>query len=689
MKKVYKLVIYLVIFLAGCKLNQLEPALPTWSVDWFIPLAKLDYTMHEAVNDSTIFADSTNYEYPVLIINVEDSSDKEQISPNDLAIKPADQQVSGGIGDAVIDSSTAESRKITPGELLDRDLEGSVGQTITVPNATVTPEDVKLRFRHIQEARIREGTLQLEIENQSFVNYRANLRIEISDSLGESIGESRFSEPIPAYSRGIAEPLDLAGKEITGTLILTMHIPLARDEHLVTSDDLDDYTIVIGHMSELVIDEGTLDVEKITLRDSISITDEDDRIIEGKIKEGGSEIIINNYMNLNGTVTIRLLNFFRSDGSVYEKDVPVTANQPATDRLNFAGLSIQNREHINDIIEYFQLEAIVKPNQDEGPVTISDNDSIFVTLHADSIFFEWVRGILAPRTFRFDPVEKNNILDVEDIEGSIQLNDFEMSLDVYNALGIDMLLTLNMVGYRKDRSGMIEDTISLLFNDNTNKFTVEPGTNDLPIRTNLILNKSNSNIVDFMAFLPTDIKLWGQADLSGEGYVSLDHAVWALYQIYSPLFLEIPDDIFAITDISTIETEKDVRDEIDHINYALLQLEVENGLPIGAQLAVHISTDSLDLFSDAISDPAKKIIVENIMTSAAEVDESGYVAQSVIEKNNIRLDEEQMKIFQNELLFAGVKGRLGKTSGVVKFRTSDAIQSNGFIKVNYQMNPEE
>jgi hypothetical protein len=393
---------------------------------------------------------------------------------------------------------------------------------------------------------------------------------------------------------------------------------------------------------------------------------------------------------MNGSVTIRLLYFFRSDGSVYEKKVPVTANQPAMDRLNFIGLTVRNRENINDIVEYFEFEAVVRPNRKDGAITVTPEDSIIVEMHSDSIFFEWVRGILAPRTFEFDPVEKNDILDVKDIDGSIQLNDFEMALDVYNALGIDLDLTLRMVGYRKDASGMIEDSIRLTFNDNTNKFTAAPGENDLPVRSPLNLNKSNSNIVDFMAFLPTDIKLWGQADLAGEGYVNLNHAVWAIYQIYSPLFIEIPEDIFATSDISTIETGDDIQDEIDNLNYAILQMEVENGLPVGADLAVHISTDSLDLYSDAISNPTEKIIIDGIVTPAAEVDESGYVFEPIFYKNNeIRLTEDQMKIFKNKILYMGSKVRIGRTNGVVKFRTSDIIQSKGLIKVNYQMNSKD
>jgi hypothetical protein len=312
---------------------------------------------------------------------------------------------------------------------------------------------------------------------------------------------------------------------------------------------------------------------------------------------------------------------------------------------------------------------------------------------SDSIFFKEVYGILAPRKFDFDPVEKNDILETQDIDGQVRLNDFEMVFDIYNSLGVDnMLLTLDMKGYKKDKAGTELDTIRLEFTGN-NTFAISPGENGTPVRSTLILDKSNSNIVDFMAFLPTDIELWGITTLGGDGkvsHVSLEHAVWANYSIYSPLFLEIPSDIFVTSDMSTIDTDDEVRNNIENINYVNLQMEVVNGLPIGADLAVHISTDSLDLFSDAISDPTEKIIIEGIASPAAEVNENGYVLEPVWDKeNHIRLDEEQMKIFQNEILYVGTKMRLGQTAGVVKFRTSDMIQSNGFIKVNYQMNSEE
>ena len=115
-------------------------------------------------------------------------------------------------------------------------------------------------------------------------------------------------------------------------------------------------------------------------------------------------------MNFSGWLTVRLLNFFEQDGSVYEEDVRITANDITPKSLIFNNLFVKNLDGADDVIEYFQIEAVVRP---DGEFTVLSSDSIVVDMQSDSIFFKSVRGILAPRTFDFDPVEKNDILDVE------------------------------------------------------------------------------------------------------------------------------------------------------------------------------------------------------------------------------------------------------------------------------------
>lgn len=680
MKRIYLILFALIVIFSGCDINQLDPSLPTWAVDYFIPLAKLDYTMSEAINDSTIFADSTSYEQPVLTINVSDSSDKERLSPKDLAIKPEDQRTSGGIGDVSIDSNTVESRKIGPGELLNRDLENDVGNTIPIPQVTITPDNVILRFTHIKSAHVREGSLRLEIDNQSFIGYRRNIRVDVSDSLGRDIGDVVFTDPIPPYSKRSSEPLDLAGKEITGTMMLSIRIPLAGDQHLITNQDLDDFTVVIGHMSEIFLEEGMVSLKEFTFRDSVLANDSDDQIYSGTIHSGGAMITVENRMNLDGILTLRLLNFYDESGSVFERDIDLTAHQFASEYLLFDDLYLRSLKGSDNIIQYFRIQAIVKPDNE---FNISEEDSIIVEMASDSIYFKSVRGIFAPRTFDMEPVEKEDILDVTDIEGEIRLNQFEMGLNVYNALGIDMMVSLEMKGYRKDKSGAKLDSVRLEFTNN-NTFPVDAGENDTPTQTELLLNSDNSNIVDFMAFLPTDIELWGNAMIEGEGTISIDQAVWVEYNIYSPFFMEIPSDIFARSDISEIEMDTDVRDNIAKINYVTLYLEGDNGLPVGTELEVHMSTDSTDLFTD------ENIIISHITVPTAGINENGYVSAPIhFINNNITLDKDQLNIFQNEILYTGIKGRIAQTNGVVKFRTSDKIKCNGYLKVNYQSNQED
>jgi hypothetical protein len=444
--------------------------------------------------------------------------------------------------------------------------------------------------------------------------------------------------------------------------------------------------------------DAMIPVQEFSEYDSVSVEDKEDKMITAQIEKGNFIIDIDNRLPVSAQITVELLNFYSDSEytpeSVFTKIYLLEAGSTDLEPVSLDDLYLtdyNNGPTPGSIITHMKYNVAVTTVPSDDYVEIFETDSVIVGINVvDSIYVSQFRGIVAPVEVTFDPQEQETDIDSEGFEGSIRFDQLTMSLDIHNQIGFDLEVDLNIVAYKNNRT----DSLKLTFDQNP--FTVngrEPGEN--VNTTSILLDKNNSNLVDFVEFLPEDIVSRGKAIVNKneeEGEVTLSDQVWGDYHIYTPFYLRISDNAKYTSKIDSAEISQDVRESIEEgkLQRASLNITLNNGLPIGAQLIVYAATDSTQLFDDVIEDSSQKIVIDDIFFDAGEdLSGDGFVDKSFTDAFDIRLTDEQIKIFTNEVVYTATELYFDDTDGLVKFRQDDELNYPSVFKFLYRMNTED
>jgi len=283
----------------------------------------------------------------------------------------------------------------------------------------------------------------------------------------------------------------------------------------------------------------------------------------------------------------------------------------------------------------------------------------------------------------FDTNEHNGIIDdSERFEGSILFDELTMALNVYNELGTEILVDLNIVGYKNNRA----ESLRLEFDANplfVNRREEGESVHD----TTVLLDRTNSNIVEFVEFLPEDIVSEGNAVVNPDekvGEVTKTDQVWSDYHIFSPFYLRIENDATYRSKIDSIDISEDVRDAVikGNIPSASVNLNVYNGLPVGAKFVLSVATDSIYLF-----DKDSAVVIDDVeFTAGTDANGDGFVDDPFERTINFQLSPEEIEIFSNERIYIASQVLLDDTQGLVKLRQTDELRIPGRFKFRYRMN---
>jgi hypothetical protein len=698
LKKIKLIFITALIFLFGMQACTFEePTLPTWFNEFTIPIPSPGFTVKEAINDSTI-VDTTDVGEDIIAISISDSLDPQNVDRSDLAIKPDNDRLAQTIGDIRLDSPPSEkSDSLYAADILGVPLQA--GQTVNVPQTLYNAPPQYLTFQDFDTIDVKNGFMQIEFYNNSFLNIRSGMEIYIYDhDETTEIGIAVFNTPVGPYSRALSDPVDMESQSFSNDLRFEMRIPLESDSHLLSEPDVNSSVCFTATFSELTVTQARAIIpeQDFTTMDSVSLADEEDKLIKARIDQGGFELHIANHMPVGAYITVELLNFYTSENydssSIFRVErYALLANSQDDVHIQLDNLVVVDYPPLvepAEIVDYLHYQVLVEtiPSGDEY-IEITEDDSIIVTFNViDSIYVSEFYGIIAPVEIDIEPQEQSDIIPVDDIEGSFLFDDLVMDLNVYNEIGIDVDVELNIIGYKKNRT----ESIRLEFDPNP--FIVLAREEDNTAKkTTISLNSSNSNIVAFVEFLPEDILISGTALVEGEGSVTKDDQIWADYSIYSPFYMRIENNPRYASELEEVNLSENVRDAFaeGNVRDTRLNLDVINGLPVGAQLIIYASTDSTDIFSTVITDSSKKLIIDDIsFSSGMDNNDDGFVDVPQTEYINIAITDEQVLLFSNETVYVASEILLENSDGVVKFRQSDEVTVEGTIKIRYRMNEE-
>ena len=345
-----------------------------------------------------------------------------------------------------------------------------------------------------------------------------------------------------------------------------------------------------------------------------------------------------------------------------------------------------NFKYPNSVIDSLHYEVTVVTTPSSGLTHISNNDSVIVRFDADSIFFRKFEGVLDTVEVTIDTVKQEDIFDYNGFEGGVQLDDLQLQLTIFNEIGIPVDMLINIRGeHRNSDTGDLEETLEL----DPIPITVTSGASVSPTTNLVTLNGSNSRIVELMQILPTDIVMSGTATIMGLGTVTINDSVWGEYEISSPfnVFVDsIPD---FESDIDTLdEMDDDIKEAIENrFQNANLELNIENSLPLSADVIIIFATDTTDFFEVDTSD-TNKLIIDDFKINSGTIGTDGYVSIPFTDKITPSLNEDEIKIFSSDKLYFGSKIIFPDVNTAMKFRSTDGFIGTGSVKFKVFMNPD-
>ena len=203
--------------------------------------------------------------------------------------------------------------------------------------------------------------------------------------------------------------------------------------------------------------------------------------------------------------------------------------------------------------------------------------------------------------------------------------------------------------------------------------------------TSIVLDETNSTILDFLNHMPTEITLSGWVDLGGDGVVGTvrrdDRAVLD-WEILSPVEVIIESSqIYG--DAKALDLGDSTRELIeDHIGGAAVQLEVLNHLPVGVVARLLLGADPAALKTDPL------LVIGPVAIDAGTVGPGGgAVIEPRVCRPQLALTPAQTRLLATAGMHSLLEVTLPSTEDdPVRVLTTDYLTVQGLIQLEVEVN---
>lgn len=276
-------------------------------------------------------------------------------------------------------------------------------------------------------------------------------------------------------------------------------------------------------------------------------------------------------------------------------------------------------------------------------------EKISVVATIEDIDFEAIFGYIGD----YDLLSQTGEVDLgffeNTLEGYIWFENPQINFNIMNSYGVPAAVSISrFTGFKTD-----VDSIEMIFDSSLDTFgyaypkITDYINNDIYKDTVISINTDNSNVSDFLSFLPSRLEYNLSATSNPDGpeasynFVSDDSQIDIDFEFVLPLWFKA--DSFALVD--TIELDlMDIDEDADFIERVNIMLEVANGLPLDIDFQLyfldsvynHVDTlfaeNSRPIISSGIIDPVDNtVMAPGIKTSLVE-----YTNEEIAALNTVR-----------------------------------------------------
>lgn len=329
---------------------------------------------------------------------------------------------------------------------------------------------------------------------------------------------------------------------------------------------------------------------------------------------------------------------------------------------------------------------------------ISPADSINVTATLDNMDFDVIFGYIGNYELLSEPGDLDLGFFENSLDGYIRFEEPEIRFNITNSFGVPAAVDISrFTGFNSS-----SDSVAMEFHPDFNPFgyafpTLEDYiSGDIYKERTVTIDNNNSNISDFLAFLPSrleyNISANSNPDLPGfdvdsSNFISDDSRIDVDFEFVLPLYFAA--DSFALEDTIDLDLT-DIEEDADFIERVTIALEVFNGLPLDIDFQLYFLDENYNPVDTLFSEDDRPII------SAGQVDPTtGKVIAPGIKPpvNVIYTNDDLNKL--NTVKYGRIRAGLKTPSDsnndlmAVKFFTDDKVEFNLSMGIDVRANSND
>jgi len=622
---IFALIIPLVAMLAipGCSVKK--PESPSWITTWDVPISNKSYGVSdllEKLDDSLFVTDSLGNPAFSVTGDIDTVTVGNSLTYEGVSIDFRDSIGTVDIAPPSNQSATTNVYDILPVAL------GVVPPTSFSYSQALPALD---RFTWLE---VQSGTLDLQFFNGLEIDLDTFAVTVIDQSDLHVVGVATYLNGL-SYLETETQSIDISGQRISNTLFMNFdgHTPggvllNAGPQNLVA-----DASFPVN----ITVTAGQTETPAINMAQSVSTSLSDStRVVSSTISSGTIRCDVFNGAQIPFTVDIASANFtnggmpLRYSGIFY----PGTAQVD----IDLAGYIFQPSD--SAVSQYIKADFVASAPA-SAPVqnTISASDSIIVNAVLSSITFSSVTGQIKPTPVTIDSMQQN--IDIPQGLDQARLTQAVMNLNLYN-------------------NSMVPADIDLVISGGGNSINISdriaPKGSPSAAAALTTITVGSQQLYDFLNPAPEQISISGQAVMNpdyGIATVTANDNFYGDFEIYSPFALAISDTISIDMDINDTSIDPDSRpDDFNNtFKYGTIDVEFESHLPLGISMTLYIGTLP---DSTLYTDPSTLKLGPYTLNPGV-TDDNGHVIESAISTIADSLDNNQLNIFNNDIIYFGQK----------------------------------
>lgn len=390
------------------------------------------------------------------------------------------------------------------------------------------------------------------------------------------------------------------------------------------------------------------------------------KVFEAMVKYGTLDVNLNTTSGISGSVK---LEFPQIVGESLQ-DIPFGGSKSMT----LAGAKINLASDAVTPYNTVPYKYSISINASTTAIPFNANDAISLNVTLNNLEFQSIKGDFGDKNISIDNGNFNmDMAFFDKIEGDFKLANPQLKLILTNGIGVPAEVNADFVAQNK--SGQ-----SVSLNPNPFRLVTPASLGSAAVTQTVEFNKTNSNIVDFVALPPSgNISYSGNIVFNPDGAVTgananffdLDAGLKIDLGVDLPFELQIKDLVFS-------DTVKMDSGDLDMIKRAELIINAVNEIPLDIDVQL--------FFIDTISGQQYSSSAKNKLLTAAQISDAGVIT-AVTSSNSIVLQENELEGLKraNGIVFKGSISSPANGTKTAVIYSQSKLNMNVVIKSKFDL----